>query len=318
MSVSLNPGVSLAVSTPAYWHCGRTTASTMLTLLMGLAPAVILAALHWGGDAIRVMALSVSACVIFEAVCQRFMDRPITVDDFSAVVEGLLLALLLPASAPWWLVIVGAGLTILLAKQTFGGLGATPLCAPLVGWAALTISWPVYMDPNAMTLTAMYVDPLVRLKYFGAADVAGISYINMLIGAQIGALGASQAGAVLLGGVFILIRRVRRWETPVAFLAGVLVTAAIFYAVNPQQYADPLFHVLAGSTLLCAFFLASDPSCSPERRTAMFIYGAVAGCLVVLIRVFGVYIDGAPFAVLLANLVTPQVVGIQPKPFGVR
>ncbi len=318
MSVSLKPAVSLAVSTPAYWHSGRTTAATMQTLLLGLAPAAILAVLHWGGDAIRVMALAVSACVILEAACQRIMDRRVTVDDYSAVVEGLLLAFLLPPAVPWWLVIIGAALTVLLAKMAFGGFGATPLCAPLVGWAALSISWPIYMDPNAMALSTMYVDPLVKLKYFSAADAVGVGYGNMLIGAQIGALGASQAGAVLLGGLFVLARGVRRWEVPVAFLAGVAVTAGIFYAVNPQQYADPLFHLLAGSTLLCAFFMAPDPACAPDRPLSMLIYGAVAGCLVVLIRIFGVYLDGAQFAVLLANLLTPQLAGLQPKPFGVK
>lgn len=318
MSQLVKPGASLAVTTPSFWHSGRTTAVTMRTILAGLAPAAILAVLHWGGDAIRVMALSVSACVILEAACQRFMNRPVTVDDCSAVVEGLLLAFLMPAAAPWWLVLVGAGLTTLLGKMAFGGLGATPLCAPLVGWAALTVSWPVFMDPNAMQLSTMYVDPLVRLKYFGAASLEHISYGNMFIGAQLGALGASQAGAVLLGGLFVMARGVRRWEVPLAFLAGVAVMAGIFYAVDPTRYADPLFHLLAGSTLLAAFFFASDPACAPKRPLAMLVYGFIGGGLVVLIRIFGTYTDGAAFAVLLINLLTPQLAGIQPKPFGVR
>ena len=315
---ALKPAVSLAVSAPAYWHSGRTTACTMRTLLLGLLPAVILAVLHWGGEAIRVMALCVSACVILEAVCERLMDRRVAVDDFSAVYEGLLLAFLLPASAPWWLIVVGAALTVMLAKMAFGGLGATPLCAPLVGWAALAIAWPLSMDPNAMALSTAYVDPLVRLKYFGAADAAAVGYGNLFIGAQIGGLGASQAGALLLGGLFVLARGVRRWEVPVAFIAGVALMGGIFYAVNPEQYANPLFHLLTGSTLLCAFFMAPDPSCAPNRPVAMLVYGVAAGCLVVLIRTLGIYTDGAPFAVLLANLLTPQLASMQPKPFGAR
>ena len=317
MSQVIKP-VSLAVSSPAFWHSGRTTAAAMRTVLAGLAPAAILAVLHWGGDALRVMALSVSACVILEALWQRIMERPVTVDDCSAVVEGLLLAFLLPAAAPWWLVIIGAALTVLLAKMVFGGLGATPLCAPLVGWAALTISWPLHMDPNAAALSTMYVDPLVRLKYFGAAHMADFSYGRLFLGAQISALGASQAGAILLGGLFLLARGIRRWEIPAAFLAGVICMSMVFYAINPQHYADPLFHLLTGSTLLAAFFLATDPSCSPNRLLPMLIYGFVGGCLLILIRVYGAYTDGAPFAVLLINLLTPQLAGIQPKPFGAR
>lgn len=318
MSASLKPAVSLALSTPAFWHNGRTTATTMQTLLLGLAPAAILAVLHWGGDAIRVMALSMAACVFFEAVCQRIMDRKVTIDDYSAVFEGLLLAFLLPASSPWWFIIIGAAITILLAKMAFGGLGATPLCAPLVGWAALSISWPLHVDPNAALLSTMYVDPLVRLKYFGVAEAMNTGYGSMLLGAQVGALGAGQAGALLLGGVLVIVRGVRRWQVPVAFLAGVIITAGIFHMVNPQQYAAPMFHVLAGSTLLCAFFIAPDPACSPHRSTSMLIYGFFAGAMVVLIRIFGIYTDGAPFAVLLANLLTPQLESVQPKPFGAR
>jgi electron transport complex protein RnfD len=312
------PVASLKVSSPAFWHTGRTTAVVMRAVLAGLAPAAILTIVHWGGDAVRVMALSMSACVVLEALCQKMMDRPVTVDDFSAVVEGLLLAFLLPAAAPWWLVIIGAAMTVLIGKMVFGGLGATPLCAPLVGWAALTISWPLLMDPNSAALSAMYADPLTRLKYFGAAQATDISYGRLFLGEQIGALGAGQAGAVLLGGLYLLARGLRRWEIPAAFLAGTVCMAMAFYAVNPQQYADPLFHLLTGSTLLAAFFLATDPSCSPNRPLAMLIYGFTGGCLVILIRVYGVYPDGAPFAVLLINLLTPQLADIQPKPFGAR
>ncbi|MDR2727249.1 MAG: RnfABCDGE type electron transport complex subunit D [Deltaproteobacteria bacterium] len=317
MSQVIKP-VSLAVAAPAFWHSGRTTALTMRIVLAALAPAAILAVLHWGFDAVRVMALSVSACVMLEALCQKMMDRPVTVDDFSAVVEGLLLAFLLPAAAPWWLVIIGAALTVLLGKMVFGGLGATPLCAPLVGWGALTISWPLLMDPNAAALVTMYTDPLVRLKYFGAAHVADFGYGRLFLGEQVSALGAGQAGAVLLGGLYLAARGIRRWEIPAAFLAGAVCMATVFYAVNPQQYADPVFHLLTGSTLLAAFFLATDPSCSPNRLPAMLIYGFVGGCLVILIRVYGTYTDGAPFAVLLINLLTPQLANMQPKPFGAR
>jgi electron transport complex protein RnfD len=160
------------------------------------------------------------------------------------------------------------------------------------------------------------VDPLVRLKYFGAAQVADIGYEKLLLGEQISALGAGQTGALLLGGLYLLIMGVRRWEISVSFLLGVICMAGVFYIINPEQYAHPLFHLLTGSTILAAFFLATDPSCSPNRPLAMLIYGFMGGCLVILIRVYGIYTDGVPFAVLLINLLAPQL-DIQPKPFGV-
>ena len=267
MSMPLKPASILTVSAPSFWHSGRTTAGDMRMILAGLAPAAVLAALHWGGDAIRVIALSIAACVIFEALAQRLMERRITVDDYSAVVEGALLAFLLPAAAPWWLVIIGAALTILLAKMVFGGLGAAPLCAPLVGWAALAVSWPALIDPFSAQLSASYVDPLVRLKYFGAADAARISYFKLFIGAQLGALGASQAGALLLGGLFVLSRRIIRWQIPVAFLAGVVITSGVFHVLHPQEYAAPLSMCLPARRCWGPF---SWRPAHPARRTGLW------------------------------------------------
>ncbi len=309
---------SLRVSEPPFWHSGRTIEKTMLTMILALSPVIALSILHWGFDAIRVMSLSVVACVGFEAAAQKLMERPISVYDFSAVFSGLILAFLLPAASPWWLVIAGAAITILLAKMSFGGLGATPLCAPLVGYCALAISWPVFMDPNAMQLSTMYVDPLIRLKYFGASQAQELGIMNLLFGSQLGALGASQVGAILLGGLFIVSRRIVRFEIPLAFIGGVFIAASCFYLYDSSLYASPLYHVFTGTVMLAAFFLAPDTSCSPNRRSAMIIYGLVGGILVVLIRVYGVYVDGVPFAVLLINFMTPLLDKIQPKPFGVR
>ena len=308
----------LAVSAPPFWHCGRTIDKAMRWMLAALMPAAIMAVVNWGLPALRVMPLSTAPAVAAEALACRLIHRPVRVDNLHGAIIGLLFAFLLPASAPWWLVMFGSAVSVLIGKMAFGGLGASPLCAPLVGWAALFISWPLLMDPNTSELTTSFIDPLVRLRYFGAASAEALPWADLLLGRQIGALGASQVGALILGGVLLCFRGVIRWEISVSFLAGAAGTAAYFHIMNPELYAGPVFQLLTGSTVFTAFFLATAPASSPNRQIPMIVYGLVGGALVILIRNFGMYTDGAPFAVLLINLLMPQLELIRPKPFGVR
>jgi len=306
----------LAVSAPPFWHCGRTIEKSMRLTMLALLPAVVMAGVNWGLPAVRVMALAVATAVLCEFVASRLMHRRVRVDDMHAMVIGLLFAFLLPSASPWWLVVLGTAITVLLGKMAFGGLGASPLSEPALGWAVLMISWPLLMDPNTAELSTSFIDPLVRLKFFGVAAAEEISWKDLVLGHQIGALGASQVGALCLGGILLCVRGVVRWEIPVSFLAGTVLTAMAFNMVDPYAYASPLFHLFTGSTILCAFFLATESSCSPNRQVAMAVYGLLGGILVVLIRNFGMYTDGAPFAVLLINLLMPQLELIRPKPFG--
>ncbi|ABB37383.1 NADH:quinone oxidoreductase subunit RnfD [Oleidesulfovibrio alaskensis G20] len=315
---SLAKAPFLAVGAAPHWHCGRTIHGMMRDYLIALMPAVAMAVYMYGLDALRVMALSCVTAVVIEAVCLKAMERDVTVDDNSALLQGLLLAFLLPASAPWWLVILGSAFTILLGRLVFGGLGANPVCAPLVGWAILSISWKLEMDIDAAMLNTMLVNPLTQLKYFGAQKVADISYTGLLAGQQLGALGSSQVGALLLGGIYLLVRRTVRWQLPAAFFGGVLLISGIFYAIDSSQYASPLFHLLTGSVVFGAFFLVTDSSSSPVGKAAMVIFGLLAGGMVVTIRVYGMYPDGVPFAILLANMTSPLLDMIRPKPFGAR
>lgn len=312
------PQLLLAVSAPPFWHCGRTVRSNRYNLLLALVPVIAMALWHWGLPAARVMALAISTGVVVEALCQKVMGRDISVDDFSAVTACLLFSFLLPAAAPWWLVIIGATITIALGKMAFGGLGANPINSSLVGWAMLYVSWPVLMDPNAAQLATTLVDPLVRLKYFGAAAVADVNYVDLLLGKQLGALGAAQIGGLFLGGSYLAARGIIRWEIALSFFAGVLLTGGVYNAIDPLRYASPFFHLCVGSTVLAGFFLATEPASSPDRPIPMFLYGLIGGAMVIIIRIYGIHVDGAPFAVLLINLLTPLLEMIRPKPFGVR
>ncbi len=311
-----NTSTLLAVSAPPFWHCGRTIRSSNYMTLLALTPAALMSIWHWGLPAARVMALAMLTGIIVEAFCQKIMAREIAVDNFAAVVTSLLLAFLLPAAAPWWIVVLGVALSITLGKMAFGGLGANPVNSTLVGWALLYVSWPVLMDPNAMQLNTLFVDPLVQLKYFGVQVASQTPWLDLALGKQIGALGAAQGLALLIGGSFLALRGIIRWEIAFSFFVGVIASAAIFHSIAPDMYATPLFHLLTGSTLLGGFFLATEAASSPDRQIPMMLYGVLGGVLVVIIRVYGEHTDGVPFAILLINLLTPLLDSIRPKPFG--
>lgn len=306
------------VAAPPHWHCGRTVTGVMQQYILALVPAAVMAVVYYGLPALRVMALSCATAVVVEALCCRVMNRESSVDDFHAVLTGLLLAFLLPAMAPWWLVVMGSALSIIIGKMFFGGLGGNPLCPAIVGWAIVAMSWKTQADPDAMVLSTMLINPLTQLKYLGLEAAQQVSTTDMLLGRQLGALGATQVLALLAGGAYLAARGVLRLCIPLAFLAGVLLTAGVFFMLDPGVHPSPVFHLLTGSVVLAAFFLATDPNSSPVTRPGMVAFGLTCGVMTVLIRVYGIYPDGTPFAVLFAALFTPIFDLIRPKPFGAR
>lgn len=306
------------VSSAPLWHSGRSVKSTMLHTLLALLPVAALAVYKYGYSAAEVIAWAGLTAVATEFGIQKLMGRTPTADDYSALVDGVLLAFLLPATAPIWLVVVGSFMTVLLGRMVFGGFGGSPVCAPAVGWCVLTISWPNFMDLNGMLLSWDLIEPLSDLKYFGVDAVSSVSPMALLLGDNLGALGASQVLLVFLAGLYLLATRRLRWFIPVSFLAGVFVTALIYNLADSQIYASPIFHLLTGSTVFAAFFLMPYPSSSPTWPVPMLLFGFLGGALAVIIRTHGIYPDGIPFAVLLINLLTPFFDLIQPKPFGGR
>lgn len=307
-----------SVATAPLWHSGRTLQKNMLQTLLALLPVIAMAVYRYGYDAVEVMAWAGLTAIVTEALVQKIMKQAPTSDDFSALVDGLLFAFLLPATAPAWLVVIGSAIMIILGRMVFGGYGGSPVCAPALGWAVLAISWPDFMDLNGMLLKWDLIEPLSDLKYFGIDAISSVTNTSLLMGENLGALGASQALMVLIGGGYLLSRGVVRWFIPVSFLAGVILTGLVFNLIDPQLYASPFFHLLSGSTLLAAFFLMPYPSSSPAWRLPMLLFGFFGGVMVIIIRTYGVYPDGVPFAILLANLCTPLFDLIQPKPFGGR
>lgn len=308
----------LSVGSSPHWHCGRTVPGYNFNIILALLPAAVMAVVIFGIPALQVMALSCSVAVVVEVLCCKVMNREVSVDDFSALLTGLLFAFLLPAAAPWWLVVVGITSCIFMGKMLFGGLGANPLCAPLVGWAVCRLSWVNFIDIDASMLNTELINPITQLKYYGPAAAAQVGITDILTGNQLGGLGTVHVLALLLGGLYLVATRKIRIHIPLAFLIGVFVTALIFYVLDSNMYAGPVFHIVGGSVILGAFFLATDPGSSPVGKIPMIIYGLCAGVMVIIIRVYGVYPDGVPFAILLANLMMPLIDRIRPKPFGAR
>ncbi|SKA68449.1 RnfABCDGE type electron transport complex subunit D [Desulfobaculum bizertense] len=307
----------LTVSTGPHWRVGDGIRRLSLYGLLALLPAIVMAVSTYGMGAIRVFALSGSVCVLVEALCQKMMGRDIDVDNFNAFYMGVLFAFLLPAQTPWWTVVLGAALTASLGRMVFGGGGSSPLCAPLVAWAVCRISWPASLDIDLTMASNALNEPLAQLKFFGPeALMSQYSYTDLFLGHTLGSIGASQVAALLLGGIFLIGTRKIRWYIPVAFLVGVFATAELYHMLNPELYVLGLYHVLGGSVIFGAFFLATDTSSSPTGRTPQLLFGLIGGILVMIIRVYGMYPDGVTFAILLANLLSPLLDRIRPRPFG--
>ena len=304
------------VDTPPYIHKGRTIQTMMRDTLIALAPAALLACIAFGLTAFRVMALAMATAVFVEAFCLGIQKRDMRVYDGTALVTGLLFAFLLPAGAPWWFVIIGTAITLILGKHVFGGLGANPLCPPLVGWAIMALSWPTQMDATAMNLNSNLVDPLHLLKYFGVNSLPEGIEQSLLFGQQLGGLGSVHILALFLGGCFLILRGVIRWEMPLAFLISVYATGYLYWYIDPALYIAPHLYLLTGFTVFAAFFLATDHASTPVLSGGLILFGCLAGVLSVIIRIYGVYPDGVPFAILLANLFTPLIDTIRPRPWG--
>jgi len=315
-------GMLFVSSHAPYWHNGSRLSVKNVHMMIAALPAVIMGIYQYGAPALGVVALSVSTAMIWELLMNLVMKRPVSIGDGSAALIGLLFAMLLPATTPWWTVVLGAFLAIVVGKQIYGGIGCNPLNPTLVAIAIIFLSWKGLLDfDEALVnydLGFYMVYPLAALKYFGTSGISDYSAFGLLMGQCSGAIGATFGLGLIAGGIYLILRGMIRWEISISFLAGVFVTALIFYLADAEKYAGPLFHLLTGYTLIGAFFLATEDSSSPVNFFAMLIYGACAGFLTVLIRNIGAFVDGTVFAILMMNVASPLVDKIRPKPLGRR
>lgn len=323
----------LNVSPSPHQQSAETTRKLMMGVVIALAPALAASIWYFGLGAIIVTLVSVVSCVAVEYLIQKFIlkTKP-SVSDGSAIVTGLLLAFNVPSNLPVHIIIIGAIVSIGIAKMTFGGLGNNPFNPALVGRVFLLISFPVQMTswPVPSGFNTSYTDAVT-----GATPLAimseGIkngeavstlmeqipSHMQLFYGYMGGSMGEIAALALILGGLYMIWRRIITWHIPVTILLTVAVFTGILWAADPMKYPDPLFHLLTGGLMLGAIFMATDYVTSPMTAKGMVIYGIGIGVITVLIRNWGAYPEGVSFAILIMNAFVPLLnMYIKPKRFG--
>jgi len=308
------------VSHAPFWHDGSTVTARNYNMILAALPAVLFGFISYGMPAVGVVSLSISSAIVWELLFNKISKRTISIGDGNAAFIGILFGMLLPATSPWWLVITGTFVAVVIGKQIFGGIGGNPFNPVLIGLAILMMSWKNFFDFNEALvnydLGFAMVYPLSAIKHLGTSGIDAFSTADLLMGQQSGGIGATFGLGLIIGGIYLIIRGFIRWEISVSFLVGVVITALFFNISDPARYAGPVFHLLTGYTLIGAFFLATEDSSSPVNFIPMLIYGAGAGIMTVLIRNIGAYIDGVVFAILLMNLVNPLLDKIRPKALG--
>lgn len=294
------------------------TSRIMLDVIIALVPAMVVAVWQFGFRALMLIAVSVASCVFFEWGYRKLMKKDNSIGDLSACVTGVLTAMVLPVGAPWWMPVVGAAFSMVVVKQLYGGLGKNFLNPALAARAFLMASWPVIMTTWVNVDATAGATPLTLMKA-GTALPESYSYVNMLIGNMPGCIGEVSALALLIGGLYLIIRKVISWRIPVAFIGTVAVITLILPRHGGFFDVDwMLQNLLTGGLFLGAFFMATDYSSSPVTLNGQLLYGFGCGALTVLIRYFGGYPEGVSYAILIMNLCAWAIdKGTRGRQFGV-
>lgn len=321
----------------------------MLRVVAAMLPGIAAFIWFFGWGVLVNILLATVTALACEAIMLALRNRPLWpfLSDGSAVVTAFLIALSLPPLTPWWIPVTGTAFAIVIAKQLFGGLGYNPFNPAMVGYAMLLISFPLEMTMWMQPLTVSDYQPglIDALSYAFSGTLAGANSIDALTMASpldtlktqlrldhgVGEIMAASPiyGLVggkgwewinigfLLGGIWLMYKRIIKWHIPVAMLASLSLIALVFHLVSPQSFPSPQFHLVSGAAMLGAFFIATDPVTAATTRLGQLIYGTGIGVLVYIIRTWGGYPDGVAFAVLLMNMVVPTIdYYTQPRVFG--
>ena len=309
------------------------TRSVMIDVIIALAPAMLAAGYYFRIHAILLIGTCVISCVAAEWLCNVICKKPNSLDDFSAVVTGIILALSLPPNLPIWTAVIGGVVSIAIGKMVFGGLGANIFNPAMVGRTFLTASFGVLMTTWAVPYTMdsdmskvapenisssnlrefrTQATPLawskLAIKNELGADIYSEEQIKATFTGEVGgSIGETSVIALLIGGIYLLIRRTISFHIPLAVITSAFIFATIPYLRDSLTYVPPLFHLSSGGLMLCAFFIATDPVTAPLTRRGMWIFGIGVGAITMLIRIAGVYQEGVMFSVLLMNAVTPLI-----------
>ncbi|HIM58610.1 MAG TPA: RnfABCDGE type electron transport complex subunit D [Gammaproteobacteria bacterium] len=306
------------------------TNQIMRQVIYALGLGVGAAYVFFGWGVVVQITLAMVTAVVVESAFLSLRKRPVkaSISDGSAVLSAVLLAISIPSIAPWWVVVLGVAFAIIFGKQLYGGLGNNPFNPAMLGYAFLLVSYPLQMTTWAGEFLnlSQAIDVIFNLSSIdalsGATQLDAVK-TQLALGKIISELDVNSISQAwinvgfLLGGLYLIARRIITWHIPVAFIAGMVVVSSMLYFVDEQIYLPMQNHLMLGATMLAAFFIATDPVSASTTPKGRLIYGFLIGVLVVVIRVFGGYPDGVAFAVLLMNMTVPLIdYYTQPKVFG--
>ena len=310
------------VSPAPHIHAAVSTKSLMRDVVIALLPAVIVSVVFYGLGEIVVLGTSVVSCILVEYLITKFLlKKPSTVCDYSAVVTGILLALNLPYTTPWWVVFIGALFAVGVVKMTFGGLGQNIFNPAIAGRVFLLVSFPAYMTNWQMPGGLFGVDAVSGATPLGLINEGimngqtvpeimsanGLSYSQMLFANIGGSVGEISALALLAGFVYLLVRKVIRPHITLSIWATVALVSLVFWLAAPDRFTDPLFNLLSGGMILGSCFMATDYVTSPMSVKGGIVYGIGIGFITLMIRYFGSYPEGMSFAILIMNSTVPLI-----------
>jgi len=332
------------VSQSPHLHTKNNVQKIMYAVIFALLPSLALSLYFYGIGALVVTLFAVFFSVLFEWIFVKvFLKKEPTIWDGSAILTGLLLAFNVPSNLPIWIIIIGALVAIGIGKISFGGLGQNPFNPALVGRVFLLISFPVQMTSWPLPGTSRLVNwhffpknPEALVDGYTGATSLGVmkeglnngdvmsgimekipSHMEMFYGMMGGSFGEISALLLILGGIFLLFKKVITWHIPVSIIATTVVFTGIFWLISPENYADPLFHLLTGGLMLGAIYMATDYSSSPMSNAGKIVFGVGTALITIIIRNWGAYPEGVSFAILIMNAFVPLIDRqFKPKLFG--
>ena len=308
----------MTVSSPPHIYGTDTIEARMRDVLIALSPAFLMAVYRYGITAFFVTAIAVFSALLAEYLFQRIMGKAVTINDYSAAITGVLLAFNLPPNVPYWLPVIGSFFAIVVVKQLFGGLGSNFMNPALAARAFLLASFPVHMTTWTLPDAVSGATYLAMVKQNPAFSPGASDYMALLFGKVGGCIGEVSAAALVIGGLYLLVRKVINWRIPV-FYIGSFVLFALIFGRTGFFTVNILFEVLSGGLVLGAFFMATDYATSPISPNGRIVMGIGCGLLTVIIRFHGGYPEGVSYAILIMNLFVPLIDKyIRPRVFGRR
>ena len=304
---------SITVSGTPHVRSKDSVQGIMRDVIIALIPATVVGIINFGANAALLVAISIIACVFFEWLYQKLMKKPCTIKDLSAVVTGLLLAMNLPSTAPWYVPVVGAAFCMILCKQFFGGIGKNFVNPALIARAFLVAAYPVattggaFLPTNSMLKAgidaATYATPLANLKA-GTAVIDGQAIMDAFLGNIGGCIGETCALALIIGGVYLLVKQVISWRIPVVYMLTVFVLTLI---MRGNGVMGSVYELFVGGLMLGSIFMATDYTTSPTTPKGQIFFAIGCGLLTSLIRVYGGYPEGVSYSILIMNLTVPLI-----------